>query len=184
MDLRDVVARRRALRSLAPTPVGDGEVRRMAEAASLAASCFNNQPWRFVFVRKPDALQALRGALSKGNAWALHAPMIVAVASRKDLDCDVSGRDYWLFDTGMATAQLILTAVDMGLVAHPIAGYDEAAAKAATGIPQDYRVVTLVIVGASTGEVAPYLTEKQAASEIKRPERKPFAEFAYLDRWA
>jgi nitroreductase len=183
MELNEAIARRRALRSLAPTPIGDGEVRRLAEAASLAASCFNNQPWRFVFVRGPAALNALRDALSKGNGWARHAPMIIAVASRRDLDCDVNGRDYWLFDTGMATAQMILTAVSMGLVAHPIAGYDEAAARTALGIPADHRVVTLVIVGAPSDAVAPYLSEKQAAAERQRPERKPFESFAYLDHW-
>jgi len=183
MEVGEAIRRRRALRSFAAVPVGDGEVSRLAEAASLAASCFNNQPWRFVFVRGRDALEGLREALSKGNGWARHAPMIVAVASRKDLDCDVSGRDYWLFDTGMATAQMILAAVDMGLVAHPIAGYDEAQARGALGISEDYRVVTLVVVGAPAEGPAPYLSEKQAEAERARPERKPFGAFAFLDRW-
>lgn len=183
MDVSIAVRRRRALRSFAPTPVGDEEVRRLAEAASLAASCFNNQPWRFVFVRRPDALEALRAALSKGNGWARHAPMIVAVASRRDLDCDVSGRDYWLFDTGMATAQMILAALEMGLTAHPIAGYDEAAVKAALAVPEDHRVVTLVIVGAPADAAAPYLSEKQAEAEKARPQRMPLEAFAHLERW-
>jgi nitroreductase len=184
MDVEDAIRRRRALRSFTAAPVGDAEVRRLAEAASLSASCSNNQPWRFVFVRRPDVLETLREALTKGNAWARHASMIVAVASRRDLDCDLSGRDYWLFDTGMATAQMILAAVEMGLVAHPIAGYDEALAREALGIPEDHRVVTLVIVGSPADGVAPYLSEKQAHAENTRPERKPFEAFAFLDRWA
>jgi hypothetical protein len=51
--------------------------------------------------------------------------MIIAVFSQKDLDCiRRGGREYYLFDTGMATAFMILRAMGLGLVAHPIAGFN------------------------------------------------------------
>ncbi|MCK4297935.1 MAG: nitroreductase family protein, partial [Planctomycetes bacterium] len=50
MEVREAIERRRAYRSLDPAPISDELIRDLAESASLAPSCFNNQPWRFVFV--------------------------------------------------------------------------------------------------------------------------------------
>jgi nitroreductase len=98
------------------------------------------------------------------------------VYSRKDLDCQLAGRDYYLFDTGMATAFLILRATELGLVAHPIAGYDEAKVKDLLDIPKDMTVITLVNVGRHSATVGKLLTEQQAQSEKSRPARKPINE--------
>jgi len=129
MDLKNIIDKRRAYRSLEPVEITENLVRDIAECVRLAPSCFNNQPWRFVFVYEPRMLKKLKSALSSGNEWATTASMIVAVFSKKELDCVSDGRDYYLFDTGMGTAYLILRATDLGLVAHPIAGYDEGKVK-------------------------------------------------------
>jgi nitroreductase len=83
------------------------------------------------------------------------------------------GRDYYLFDTGMATAFLILRATELGLVAHPIAGYDEDRVKDLLGIPKDMTVITLVNIGKHSSTIGSLLTEKQAQIEKARPSRKP-----------
>jgi nitroreductase len=106
--------------------------------------------------------------------------MIIAVHSRREDDCDIKEREYYLFDTGLATAFLILRATERGLVAHPIAGYDEAAVKKILDIPGDARVITLIIVGAHAGSIHPELSDKQAADETNRPERLVFDSFARL----
>lgn len=65
------------------------------------------------------------------------------VASHRDLDCKLSdGRDYF-FGCGMAVGNLMIQATQMGLVAHPIAGYDPLKVKEALAIPQDYILITL-----------------------------------------
>ena len=115
--------------------------------------------------------------------------MIVAVLSRRDLDCVIESpdrppREYFLFDTGMATAYLQLLLTEAGLVAHPIAGYTESAAAAAVGAPEGMAVVTLIIVGRRSVEPSPLLSEKQRAAELARPSRKPADEVAFLDRYA
>ncbi len=183
MTVRDAIEKRRAYRSLAPADVGDELVSDLVECASLAPSCFNNQPWRYVFVRDPEALERVFGALSKGNVWATAASMIVGVASRADLDCQIAGREYFLFDTGMATAFIILRATELGLVAHPIGGFSEKKAKAAMSVPEDMRLITLVIVGKHSEEIGPLLSEEQAEVEPRRPERKPAAEISFDDVW-
>ncbi|GAG11327.1 unnamed protein product, partial [marine sediment metagenome] len=124
MELSGAIDARRAYRSLDPVPITEDIVKELCEAAILAATCFNNQPARFVFVTDPAALQDMQGVMTKANAWTQQASLIIAVFSHVDYDCKVRGKEYYLFDTGMETAHLILKATDLGLVAHPIAGYD------------------------------------------------------------
>jgi len=182
MSVRERIEERRAYRSLDPVEISDETVRDLADCARLSASCFNKQPWRYVFVRGA-ALERLKDALNKGNTWATRASMIVAVVSRVDLDCRVKGRDYYLFDTGMATAFLMLRATELGLVAHPIAGYSEKKAKEILSVPDDMTVITLVIVGKHAEGINELLSEQQAEAEPARPPRKPFEEFASLDSY-
>ena len=109
--------------------------------------------------------------------------MVIAVFSRAGEDCVVKERIYHQFDTGMAVAFLILRATELGLVAHPVAGYDEAAIKQTLGIPENYQVITLINVGKHSATIHPYLTEGQAAREKERPARYPFEKFASIDRY-
>ncbi len=110
--------------------------------------------------------------------------MIVAVFSRKDFDCVIKEREYYLFDTGMATALMILRATDLGLVAHPIAGFSEKKVKSILAIPDDMRVITLLIVGKKSPDLNPLMTENQKKVEISRPERRPFKKFVHLNRFS
>ncbi len=183
MDVKEAIERRRAYRSLDHVEVTEELIRDLARCASLSASCFNNQPWRFVFVHEGERLRRLFGALSKGNEWAQYASMIVAVCSREDLDCVVKERVYYLFDTGMATAFLILRATELGLVAHPIAGFSETKAKEALGMPAGMRLITLVIVGAHREEIRDVLSEKQVGWEKERPERLPQEKFMSINEY-
>ncbi|MBN2537279.1 nitroreductase, partial [candidate division WOR-3 bacterium] len=131
--VKAVIERRRAYRSLAPVEITDELVAELARAAGLSMTCFNNQPGRFVFVRGAEPLAAVKQALNKGNAWAKAASLIVAVCCRKDADCVIRDREYYLFDAGLQTAFLVLRATELGLVAHPIAGYSPKKTRAALG---------------------------------------------------
>jgi len=178
MDVHDAIESRRAYRSFEEHEMAEETARDLARHAVLAPSCFNNQPWRYVFVYGREALGRLHGALSKGNEWARAASMIIAVYSRKDLDCDVKGREYYLFDLGLSTGLLVLRATELGLVAHPIAGFDEGAAKEILGIDEEMKLITLVIVGKHSDDINELLSEKQAEAEAERPERLPVDEIA------
>ncbi|MFX0208842.1 MAG: nitroreductase family protein [Candidatus Hodarchaeota archaeon] len=183
MNVKDAINKRRAYRSLEYLQITEELIKELANSAQLAPSCFNNQPWRFVFVYTPEMLQALQPALSKTNAWVQTASLIIAVFSRPEDDCRIKGREYYLFDTGMATAFILLRATELGLVAHPIAGYDEIQAKNILDIPEEMKLITLVIVGKHSETMSPLLTENQAASERKRPERLSLDNFVHLNRF-
>lgn len=167
------IAVRRAKRALSSDPLSKELIERLIEAAHLAPSCFNNQPWRFV-VAQGEKLEEVKKALPGGNYWALKSPAIVAVTSHPDLDCRLSdNRDYFLFDCGMAVGFLMIQATQMGLVAHPIAGYDPVAVKKALGIPEDYVLITLVVLG-WPGDPAE-LSDKHREIELGPRVRKPLS---------
>ena len=87
MELMEIIDKRRAYRSLQPVEISEEMVRELATAASLSASCFNNQPWRFVFAFDKEVLDKVQGAMNKGNEWTYAASLIIAVCSRRDMDC-------------------------------------------------------------------------------------------------
>lgn len=184
MDVKDAIRKRRAYRSLDPVEITNEIIKDLADTANLSASCFNKQPWRFVFIHDKDILSDVFTAMSKGNEWTQQASMVIAVFSKKEFDCIVKEREYYLFDTGMATALLILRATEMGLVAHPIAGFNENRVKEILGIPSDVRLITLVIVGKHSDSVHPILSENQIEAEKERPIRSPFEKFAFLNRFS
>ncbi|MHA1350229.1 MAG: nitroreductase family protein, partial [Promethearchaeota archaeon] len=78
---------------------------------------------------------------------------------------------------------IILRATELGLVAHPIAGFDETSAKEILGIPNAMRLITLIIVGKHSKEVNPVLSESMRLGEKQRPPRKAIDEFIYIDKY-
>ena len=137
MDVIEAIETRRAYRSLDPVVITEDLVRDLARNAQLAPSCFNNQPVRFVFVYKPEVLKEMHQALSSGNSWAQAASMIVAVYSKAEDDCIIRDREYHQFDVGQSVAFLILRATELGLVAHPIAGFSPKKTREILGIPEE-----------------------------------------------
>ena len=184
MNVKESIEKRRAYRSLTPVDISPELLAELAEAASLAPSCYNKQPWRFVAVYDHDILSQMHEALPGGNAWVKDASLIIAVFSRKDLDCVIKDREYYLFDTGMATAFMLLRATQLNLVAHPIAGYKPDVVKEILNIPEDMTVITLVAVGNHTTEVSARLNEAQVEDESRRPKRMEQHEFFFLNRYS
>ncbi|MEW5825304.1 MAG: nitroreductase family protein [Candidatus Bipolaricaulota bacterium] len=183
MNLLPAIEARRARRALSTEPIAREVVETLLAAAHLAPSCANRQPWRFVVADASPALEEVKASLSAGNYWAQVAPAIIAVASRRDLDCVIpDGREYYLFGCGLAVAQLMIQATEMGLVAHPIAGYRAAEARAALAIPDDYTLITLVVLG-WPGD-ASKLSDKHRAEEAAPRDRRPLPDVIAWNRFS
>ena len=183
MDVKDAILERRAYRALEKVEITAELMKDLAESARLAPSCFNNQPWRFVFVHDDSVLKELWGALSRSNEWIHRASLIIVVFTKKELDCNIKGREYFLFDTGMASAFIILRATELGLVAHPIAGFKEDMVKEILGIPEEMSVITLINIGKHSKELTPEMTENQREIEKERPGRLSLDKFVYMNRY-
>ena len=182
MDVVEAISKRRAYRALEKIEITEELIRDLAINAQKSASCFNYQPWNFVFVYDKPKLEELFSALKENNNWAKKASMIIAVFSDKEKDCNIGSREYFLFDTGMATANMILRGTELGLVMHPIAGYSHSKVKEILGIPKEMIAITLIIVGKKSDNLN-NLTEKQKQSEIKRPHRKELSEFIHYNHY-
>lgn len=183
MEVKDAIKKRRSLRSMAEFEVTDKMIKDLAESAQLAPSCFNKQPWQFVFVYDDSKLKEMSDVYSKGNEWAQKGSLVVAIISRKDDDCVIRDRVYHQFDTGLATGQMMLRATEMGLVTHLIAGYSPRKTKKVLNIPADMEVIALMIVGKETSHIDESLNDMQKEIEKKRPSRKEVNEFVHHNEW-
>ncbi|HOD54287.1 MAG TPA: nitroreductase family protein [Candidatus Cloacimonadota bacterium] len=182
MNLNDLITKRRALRSIEKVTITDDMIYQLADAAKMAPSCYNKQPWHFVFVRSENQLEKMHEVMSKGNEWTYNSSLMIAVYSRKEEDCIVGSREYYAFDTGMASAFLQLKAVELGLSIHPIAGFNEEKAKTILNIPDEYQLLTILICGKETDRFWSSLGDQMLQIEKNRPPRKSFEEFCSIDK--
>ena len=183
MDVNEAINIRRANRSLDPVEINDDLINDLAKKAQIAPSCSNKQPWNFIFVKDKEKLNSLFTTLTAGNKWVERASLIIAVFSTPQNDCIINERLYYLFDTGLATAFIILRATELGLIAHPIAGFDETRAKEILKIPVEMRLITLVIIGKHSSVINPVLSEPMKLGEKQRPPRKNLDEFVYINEY-
>jgi len=152
----------------------------LLEAARWAPSCGNRQSWRFV-ISRGRLLDELKNHLSRGNNWGRNAPLIITIASKADLGCQIEERDYYTLDLGLAMENMLLQGVHLGLIMHPIAGFDEAGVKTLLGIPGEYRIHALLIVGypGSFSDVDKRTLDKEAMPR----ERKSIETFVFWEQW-
>ncbi|MDG6228500.1 MAG: nitroreductase family protein [Candidatus Thermoplasmatota archaeon] len=184
MTVKETIGTRRAYRSLDHIEVTEEVIHQLISAAQLSPSCFNNQPWRYIFVFSKVKLKEMHEALSKGNEWAKDASLYIIVCARKTDDCVIYDREYYLFDTGISTGFLILRATELGLVAHPIAGYSPKKTRDILNIPEDLKVISIIVVGKHATMIKPILSEKQQQQELKRPLRKQYSLFVHYNTYS
>jgi nitroreductase len=184
MDVIEAIHKRRALRKFDTRPVETEKLASLVEAMRLAPSCNNNQPWRVVVCREPESLAKAKSALTKGNVYATRVPATFVISAKVEDDCHglSDGRDYYLFGCGLAVGEMMLCATELGLIAHPIAGYDPLVLKRELGIPAEYTVITMVNIG-YPGDDETLLSDKQKAIELSRPGRKPVGDNFFDGAW-
>ncbi|MEO0288879.1 MAG: nitroreductase family protein [candidate division WOR-3 bacterium] len=175
-----VIKKRRSFRSLEPVKIDNKLIKNLTECAILAPSCYNKQPERFIFVKSKKNLKKVFESLPEGNRWATKASMVIIVYSKKDYDCVIKEREYYLFDTGISVGFLILRATEIGLVAHTIAGYDVEKIKRNFNLQNDDNIIALIIIGKHSLKVNDLMSDWQKEQETKRPIRRKFKEVAIV----
>jgi nitroreductase len=149
------------------------------EAGSLAPSARNNQPWRFVVVQDKQKIEELTKAFSESNQVIRVAPVILLTCARAVDDVIRDGREYYLFDVGLAVENMVLAASDLGLVTHLMTAFDEAQVKQMLNIPEDVRVV--VATPLAYPHEASY--DEAARDRLSMRTRKDLKDLVYYDRW-
>ncbi len=174
MDLYQVLQDRRSIRKYKSDPVPAEKLERILEAARIAPSWSNLQCWRFIVVEDETVKRALAESMPANNparkAVGETAPLVLVICADPAESGDQDDKDYYLLDAGLAMQQLMLAAHAEGLGTCWVAWFDEAQARKACLVPEQYRVVALTPLGFP--DVSP----------SARP-RKDLNEIAFSEKW-
>ena len=136
-------------RAFSSEPIAEEDILTLFEAARWSPSCYNEQPWRFVYAQHPDDLEKFRSVLVEANqAWANTAPLLVLVFCKKRFTHNGKSNRWADFDTGAAWMALALQAHQLGLITHAMGGFDTDKAFSVTGIDADeYEAMCAIAIG-------------------------------------
>ncbi|HYV04713.1 MAG TPA: nitroreductase family protein [Blastocatellia bacterium] len=183
--ISELMRRRWSPRAFASQTVERAKILTLLEAARWSPSCFNDQPRFFLVFDGADAeaLERARGCLTGGNAWALKAPVLMLSVARDTFEKNGKPNRWAQHDAGLATENLLLEAVELGLAAHPMAGYDADRARTEFGIPEGFTPIAMIAIGYPYRGRLDDLDEKLRGKELAGRERKAIGEFSFAGKW-
>jgi len=156
MALLDLLKHRKSIRDFLDRPVEREKIMMCLEAARLAPSACNSQPWKFIVVDDRQLKNKLCEAAFSGiysiNSFCKMAPVIVVVISGKSkflarIGGMFRGTKYYLIDIGIAIEHFVLQAEDLGLGTCWIGWFNEGAVKSILNIPQHKKLDILIVLG-------------------------------------
>lgn len=152
----DLCRTRCSVRKYLPDPVPEEKLLKCLEAARLAPSAENLQPWQYLVINKEPLLTGVKETASGGiffhTRWIRTAPVVIALLARTNLAVRLIGPvikklDYYLIDLGIATEHLVLEAADLGLGTCWVGWFNEKACAKLLQIPSGYRLAGLLALG-------------------------------------
>jgi nitroreductase len=156
----------------------------LLEAARLAPSCFNDQPWSFFVATRDERerFERLASCLVETNrAWAEKAPVLMLSVARKTFRQNGKPNRHAGHDVGLAVGGMLVQAQALGLSVHQMAGFDAQRARELLGIPDDHEPMAMTAVGYRGEPDA--LPDKLRERELAPRERRPLAEIAFGARF-
>ena len=156
MALLDLLKHRKSVREFLDRPVERDKIITCLEAARLAPSECNSQPWRFIIVDdrqlKDRLCDAAFGGIYSMNSFCKTAPVMVVVISEKSkfiarIGEMFRGTKYYLVDIGITCEHFVLQAEDLGLGTCWIGWFNERGVKSTLGIPQRKKIDMLIALG-------------------------------------
>ena len=180
-----VLAQRRSPRAYTDQPLNAEVLHQIFAAASSAASCFGEQPWRYLLGSKessPEAFDKILSSMGEFNqVWAKAAPVLGVSIAKLNFSHDSNPNAWAKHDVGQATATLAIQATELGLQVHQMAGFSPDKLRAAFDIPAGYDPVAVFTLG-YPGDAA-MLPDGLREKEVAPRTRKPLAEFLFEGRW-
>lgn len=181
MALLDLIKKRRSVRQFLDTTVEREKILACLEAARMAPSASNSQPWKFIVVDDPELKNRLCDVAFNGpyfiNSFCRTAPVIIVVISEKSkflarIGGMFRGTKFYLLDIGAATEHIVLEAEDLGLGTCWIGWFNEAGVKRVLSIPKKEKVDVMVALG--------YFDEKALG---KKHDREPLEKIASFNEY-
>lgn len=173
MNFLELANKRQSVRKYLAKSVPKDVLDRCIEAARLAPSACNSQPWSFIVVDNEELKNKLADKAFSGiysmNSFTKSAPVLIVVITERsryvaNLGGYFRGIQYSLIDIGIACEHFILQAVEEGLGACWLGWFNEKAVKKVLSIPKEKKVDIMISVGYPETE------------EIRDKIRKPLSE--------
>lgn len=186
VDIHDLIANRWSPRAMDPAkPVSHADLLALLEAARWAASCFNDQPWRFVVCDKstdPTGWEAALATLvEKNRLWAKNAPVLILSVAMANFNHNGQANRWAMYDTGAASATLSLQATALGLAVHQMGGFDADKARHTFALPEDCTPMAMMAVGYQAE--AATLDDMFQAAEVAERSRAEVGQQFYAGTW-
>ncbi len=181
-NVSNIFTNRWSPRAFSSEPIEKEKVMSLFEAARWAPSCYNDQPWMFVYADNKEDLKPFQELLVPQNqAWANKAPVLAVIFARKRFMFNNKENMWAEFDAGAAWMSLALQAREMNLYAHGMAGFDRENTCKILGVPEDdYTPIAAIAIG--------YIGDKndlpEQAAENEHPnERRETASFVHKGKY-
>ena len=151
-----LVRQRRSIRRYLPAPVEKEKLEACLDAARLAPSAHNVQPWRFLVIDDPAVkerfAETVFAGIYKMTRFAAQAPVLVLMMAELDvlanrLGRQVQGVNYYLIDLGIAGEHFVLQAEELGLSTCWIGWFNIRKARRFFKIPRKYKIAALFSLG-------------------------------------
>jgi len=152
----ELAKKRRSVRRYKPEPVPRELLLKCVEAARIAPSAENVQPWRFIIVDDPAVKEVLSkhafSGIYSATRWAAKAPVLVVILAELDILANrigkqITGINYYLIDIGIAGEHFVLQAHELGLGTCWIGWFSQRGVRKALKVPRKYRPVAMLSVG-------------------------------------
>lgn len=176
--ITSLIRNRWSPRSFSPEAISKEQLDTILEAATLAFSANNSQPWHYVYAHKgSEGFEKIHQILAPGNQpWAGDAAVLMISFARKVND-NGTPSTWAQHDLGAANATLVLQALSMDIYAHLMAGFSTEGAFAITGVDAEkWQPVAAIALGYKGP--ADQLEEPYKSRELAPRSRKDIGEIA------
>jgi nitroreductase len=163
MEFLELIRKRYSVRAYKSTPVEEEKLHKILEAAILAPTAANKQPFRLIVLKTAGQEAGLRRVYPRD--WFVQAPLVIcACAVKGESWVRRDGKNYADVDTTIAFDHLILAAHDLGLGTCWIAAFDPAAAREVLKLPAELEPIAFTPLGYPADEWKP--KKRRPASEL------------------
>ena len=176
-NLMSIIKERRSIRKYQDKDVPEERLQQVLESVRWAPSWANTQCWEVIVVKDQERKERLKATLSETNPArnaVVQAPVVLVLCGKLERSGYYKGQtstkfgDWFMFDLGLATQTLCLTAHDLGMGTVIIGLLDHDKAREVVGVPGDSELVALIPLG--------YPAKTSAA-----PTRREVREFAHYE---
>jgi len=153
MNVQDAILKRRSVRDYEDKEVSSDELKKVLKAAQMAPSAHNDQPWKFVAVKKEERKEKLAEAAQQ--SFIATAPVVIAAVALnpgKKMSCGVPS---YAVNLAIAVDHMTLMAAELGLGTCWIGAFSQEKVKEILGVPDDCKVVSLLPLGFSADDSKP-----------------------------